>query len=128
MYTLSIDYDDSKQSTYKAVLLWDSITKETVRFDSGDFLVDWIDALKYVDDESIVCSSSVDHFLMDGKRYVMRMIKEDNGYRFATEDEIDKNRYDFKIMISSRMKSFNALQKYYKRKKSGNQCAAVSKY
>lgn len=91
-------------------------------------MVDWIDALKYVDDESIICSSSVDHFLMDGKRYVMRMIKEDNGYRFATEDEIDKNRYDFKIMISSRMKSFNALQKYYKRKKSGNQCAAINKY
>lgn len=73
---INIDYDDGNQSTYRAILVRQGKT-EIRRFSSGSFVDDWHamcdllhDELKIKQETGLVmCSSSVDHFFMDGDAY-----------------------------------------------------------
>lgn len=120
-YFVTIDYDEPKQKTYRGIEVCKRSDEEEIikRFETGDFLVDWIDRLKWIGEDSgedeviILNSSSVDHFIMDGRRYVERPIKcSGENYEISNWDD-----YDFTAMMSSRMKSFKSLQAYYKKKK-----------
>lgn len=117
-YFVTIDYDEPKQKTYRAVEICKN-RDELKRFETGDFLVDWIDSLKSMEDADVVLhSSSVDHFLMDGGKYLECAVKKIDGkHEIVGFDDYLAGNYDFTAMISTRMKSFQSLQKYYKKKK-----------
>lgn len=70
MIIIHIDYDEIEQDSYRAVILHDDDgTKQ--RFASGDVVKDWQDAIIACADEFAICSSSVDHFLMDGDKFIL---------------------------------------------------------
>lgn len=69
---ITIEYDDGNQSTYQAVkLTYGENHKEVQLFNSGNFVKDWYQARKFIQDNlnGAGCSSSVDHFIMDGEEY-----------------------------------------------------------
>lgn len=75
---ISIKYNEPNVNEYKGVQIGDK------DFNSGDFVKDWYDMRKYLihltDDEwePIMCSSSVDHFFMDGAEFDSAYLKEIN--------------------------------------------------
>jgi hypothetical protein len=83
MAVVEINYDEGnkKKLGYKSVSIsYDNLKKEKV-FDSGNFVKDWFDYIKWViqnginKNEPVVCSSSVDHFIMDGAPYDSAFLK-----------------------------------------------------
>lgn len=72
---LSCDYDEGKQSTYRAFVVSRKGKERDVevkRFSTGDPVKDWADMCSYiVENPPIHCAmtSSIDHFVMDGKKY-----------------------------------------------------------
>lgn len=77
-YYISVDYQDGDQSTYKGILLTinnlSSVKEETIRFNTSDISVDYIDLYKHLDTLNYnfisgVSSSSLDHFTSDGDKY-----------------------------------------------------------
>ena len=131
---LTVDYDDSLQSSYVALILYYGDKKE-IRFDTGDPLIDWYDYCKLVFDgyeiekyeiSSVVYSSSVDHWFMDGDEYLEKYLKlnENDDYEFISTDEL-KTYYSLsefnslkRCVIHKDMKSFEELKKYYSENKS----------
>jgi len=125
---LTVDYDDSLQSSYVALILYYGDKKE-MRFDTGNPLIDWYDFCKIVFDgeekekyniSSVSFSSSVDHWFMDGDEYLEKYLKlnENNEYEFIPNNEFS----DFSLselqsykrcVIHKDMKSFEELKKYY---------------
>ncbi len=72
--SLNIDYDGFSQASYKRVQL--KVGKKTYNFDTGDPVVDFKAANSKADElvnsgkvEIVMCSSSLDHFTMDGDKY-----------------------------------------------------------
>ena len=95
---LTVDYDNSKQLSYVALILYYGDKKE-IRFDTGNPLIDWYEYCKFVFDGeasekynigSIGCSSSIDHWFMDGDEYLEKYLKlnDNNEYEFMTSDEL----------------------------------------
>ena len=88
----SIDYEEPKQKTYKAVSVCDNNNK-TVLFNTGDFVKDWYDSIKHLltnlaDEPNHMHSTSVDHFQMDGNGYdsmYMTFNEETNSGELSTE-------------------------------------------
>lgn len=78
----SIEYNDGGNPlNYKSVTI--DRNKTNKLFDSGDFVKDWYDALKWFLQSEfelpLVNSSSVDHFIMDGAPYDSAyLLVEDN--------------------------------------------------
>ena len=80
MFFISCDFDEGEASTYRAIelsLLHGGESKDRERFATGDPLHDYLTAMYVVfiryeragldpDDATIMGSSSVDHFAMDG--------------------------------------------------------------
>lgn len=72
----TINYNEgSKNINYKSVeVYYGEDLKEKIFFNSGNFVKDWYDRVKFVvmqinDEEFHTCSSSIDHFIMDGAPY-----------------------------------------------------------
>lgn len=70
---ITIDYDDVNPASYNGVLFSMDISAGRIRFHTGNPETDWKDVLGFVqylvDNGQMVfanCSSSVDHFVMDG--------------------------------------------------------------
>jgi len=66
----SINYEEPNPETYKSVEIHDFNDNKTV-FNSGDFVKDWFDLIKFVimeleNEPFHGCSSTVNHFIMDG--------------------------------------------------------------
>lgn len=88
MAVISISYDEGnkKELGYKSVNLSYNNIKDKKSFNSGDFVKDWYDCLKFliikniVDDEPLIHSSSVDHFIMDGAKF-------DSAYLHTKKEE-----------------------------------------
>jgi len=77
---LSVDFEEGDQSTYKGIDFL--VDKEKTRFDSGNITIDFINCIKSVPDDidgGIGCSSSWDHFFMDGDDFKFLYI-EGMGY------------------------------------------------
>jgi len=78
MAIISINYNESgfePDLGYKSVAFKPRQGEEKL-FDSGDFIKDWYNCTKYiitewdnVDEEPLMHSSSVDHFIMDGAKF-----------------------------------------------------------
>lgn len=77
----SIDYNEPDPKTYKSVKLSSSFTDNKKVFDSGDFVKDWYNRVKdIIQDNSEpfhTCSSSIDHFIMDGAPFDSCRLKFD---------------------------------------------------
>lgn len=80
---------------YEKVKLSTSWTEPKIEkiFESGNFIKDWFDAMKYflleMKEPSLLKSSSVDHFIMDGAPYDSAYLKN-----LENEGSLDYN-YDF---------------------------------
>ena len=86
MAVRGITYEEGTAGGYKSVdISYHKNDEPTVRiFDSGNFIKDWYDAVKWylhadLNEHVLVNSSSVDHFIMDGAPY-------DSAYLVAGED------------------------------------------
>ena len=80
----TINYEEGNQDSYESVEIHDFNDNIKI-FDGGDFVKDWWDLMKYLiteltDEPFHTCSSSVDHFHMDGDNY-------DSMYLNFREDE-----------------------------------------
>lgn len=90
-YFISIDYDESNTDDYQRVNLSESFSDKKWKFDSGDFVKDWFNAIKHMivecPDETFQAtySSSVDHFIMDGAPF-------DSMYLHFEGDEVVFNK------------------------------------
>ena len=122
---LIIDYDENNQSSYKRLIIhYDNVDKEeTIFFDTGDIIIDYIDYIKWVSKkENIIYevrSSSWDHFFMDGDEIVPLHIDHNN------EDRVIKDFQNINLSTISEypanknIHSFNDLKQYYKNHKYG---------
>lgn len=105
---ISIQYEEPNTNEYKNVKVGDKI------FDSGDFVKDWYDMKKYIihlpDDqwEPIMCSSSVDHFIMDGAPYDTANLVEVDG---VWDLSYESDGVEFFVPEGKRW-SWNELRKY----------------
>lgn len=78
----TINYNEgSKNLKYESVEVhYGEDLKEKIFFNSGNFVKDWYDRVKFIvmqisDDEFHTCSSSIDHFIMDGAQYDRAWLK-----------------------------------------------------
>ena len=68
---LTADYDDGDGSTYRALVLENQETGEVIRFETGDFIIDYVFYTQYINSSkkstllSINHSSSVGHLVWD---------------------------------------------------------------
>jgi len=79
MAVYGITYEEGTNTGYKLVdISYDNLKKEK-KFDSGNFVKDWYDLIKWIMhadlNEPIIGSSSVDHFIMDGAPYDSSYLK-----------------------------------------------------
>jgi len=125
---LTVDYDDSLQSSYVALILYYGDKKE-MRFDTGNPLIDWYDFCKIVFDgeesekynmSGVGYSSSVDHWFMDGNEYIEKYLKlnDNDEYDFILTEELNNLSLSElnslkRCVIQKDMKSFQELKKYY---------------
>lgn len=85
---LYVDYIDGDQSSYRGleVSTGSSMLK---RFDYGDITIDYIDYVIWVNEHeeinSVVHSSSVDHFYFDGDKYKALIIDHANNNIVITD-------------------------------------------
>lgn len=124
---MTINYDDSDASTYKAIEI--SYGSKVKYFRTGDPLIDWYDYCKFIYEGgaiedgigSIACSSSIDHWFMDSDEFIEKYLKlvDDTHYEFMTSEDLDilslseLNR-KLKCVIHKDMKTFQELKDYYK--------------
>lgn len=91
MAFVSISYEEPNQDKYESVNVSQRFKDETKKFNSGNFVKDWWDAMKYLImelqwDSPTSFSSSVNHFIMDGDEYdSMYLVNGDNGHELQSE-------------------------------------------
>lgn len=87
-YFISIDYDEPNQDQYEQINCSSTETDDNKIFKSGNFVKDWFDMIKHIifeSDEngdrtfSATFSSSVNHFITDGKAYDSAYLHFGNG-------------------------------------------------
>ena len=95
-YFISVDYVEPNQKEYKSVNLSESYGDRKWSFNTGDFVKDWFNMIKHIitktTDETFYAtySSSVDHFIMDGKAYDSAYLCfEDDGTPYLDYEDID---------------------------------------
>ena len=85
MAVRGINYEEGNPETYESVdfRYTENGKRVTKKFNSGDFVNDWMHALKWFIEgdlgEHLCNSSSVDHFIMDGAPYDSAYIGFDAG-------------------------------------------------
>lgn len=95
MAVVSIDYEEPNQNEYISVKVSSRKDDKTVKFDSGNFVKDWWDAMKYliIDLEweyPTSFSSSVDNFITDGDKYdSMYLVEKDEVNELQSEYDED---------------------------------------
>lgn len=95
MSVTSIEYSEPNPKTYEAVKFRYNNNVEIKIFNSGDFVKDWYDCIKFsIFLEPVEpfnsCSSTVDHFIMDGAPFDSAYLKnDDNDDLYLSYTEID---------------------------------------
>lgn len=120
---VSVDYDDKNQSSYKSFDL--KIGKKTVKFNTGDPVVDWVDYRRYIDKHHlfIIRSSSTDHFYMDGNDYYELYYDPKQECTVTSETLLRKGMDYFDEIVGfvakRGMNSLKDIMKHYKKVKGG---------
>lgn len=100
MAVIGINYDEGNKKNlgYKSVDISYSSLKKKKVFNSGDFVKDWYDCLKFIitnnilNEEPITYSSSVDHFIVDGAPFESAYLHIKNKVtELKYVDHTDKN-------------------------------------
>jgi hypothetical protein len=119
MAFLSIVYNDVDQSTYECIVV--EVGKKKIKFDTGDPIVDWLDYCMWRKDQdiSVISTSSVDHWHMDGDEYVELLF--DSQYNPITRKRLDKlsmgDMMHLPYFIAEKgMKNKTDLEKHYAKK------------
>lgn len=122
---MSVDYDDT-QDSYRAIEVENNITKEIKRFDTGDAVVDyyWFKKWLYSNKSNLSglsVSSSFDHFIMDGDKYLEKYVNPDT-LNFYTREEIDAMLFSQlstmdEVVITNELKTFAQVREYVKERK-----------
>ncbi len=118
-YILNIEYNPYISNPYKFLeLRWE---KEKQVFNTGDFIVDFIDSQKWLGDKEfdfLIYSSSVDHFFLDTDLYQEMPVKnmadewDESDLQFSNWED-----YDFRTVKRKDMETFEEVRTYYKSKK-----------
>jgi len=129
---LTVDYNESKQATFKGLNISVTGSKKVIKFNTGDPIIDWYDYYKWIYGGeaskqgfySIGGSSNVDHWFMDGNKYIEKYLKQidENTFDFYTTDELMKMPFHkmdecMRCVITKKMKTFQDLKDYYKKNK-----------
>ncbi len=92
MAVISIHYDEPNTLDYTSVDI-SFFNNDKKKFNSGDFVKDWFDALKFFvtgdfNNEHFMYSSSVNHFIMDGAPFESSYLRFDkpDGEPYLTKD------------------------------------------
>lgn len=124
----TIDYDEPKQSTFRAIeISYLEGKKEVVkRFETGDPVYDYYDYMKWIvnlpksfwkQNQFIVWSSSKDHFFMDGNKYSMKYVnvKTSEFYTNAELDAMSLTELDgiARCITTDKFKTFQQVKDYY---------------
>lgn len=98
MAVRGINYEEPLPNTYEGVdiSIYTDDGRTTKEFNSGDFVKDWYDALKWylhadLKEHALCNSSSVDHFIMDGAPYdsaILKFKSDDTPYLDYAHDYI----------------------------------------
>ena len=102
-YFISIQYEEPFPDKYENVTCSPCFSDEKFTFDSGDFVKDWFEMIRYIvmnceegGTFSASCSSSVDHFIMDGAPFdSTHLIFPDNDGEDAYLDYKDSTGIEF---------------------------------
>lgn len=117
---LSIDYIEGKQNTYKKLEL--TINDETFIFNSGDPIVDWWDYIGFLidlpDDITVIHSSIVDHWFIDGddyyEMYINSATKKEYKYKELEKMSFDEINKCLKLIANKSMTGFDDVKNYVK--------------
>ncbi len=99
MGVVSINYQEGNKDDlgYKSVEVSYNFSANKKIFDSGNFITDWYNAMKFIiqdmpEGEPLSFSSSVDHFIMDGAPYSSAYLHiENNIAELKYIDKTDNN-------------------------------------
>lgn len=120
---LSVDYDEINQSSYKSFDL--KVGKKTIKFDTGDPIVDWVDYRKYIDKHHlfVIRSSTTDHWYMDGDGYYELYHNPKQGCTVTSETLLHKGMDYFDQIVGfvakKGMNSLKEIMEHYKKVKGG---------
>jgi hypothetical protein len=91
MAVIGVRYDEPNVDKYECVRInYNGLEDEKI-FNSGDFVKDWYDCIKFMvhevnDGEPVMYSSSVDNFMMDGAKFdSARLVEVDGKFDLAYE-------------------------------------------
>ena len=117
MAFVSISYEEPNQNEYESVNVSSRKDDKTVKFDSGNFVKDWWDAMKYLIIEleweyPTSFSSSVDHFITDGDKYDSMYLVEKNGVS-ELQKEYDEEGIEFFVPFGTEL-TWKELTEYVK--------------
>ena len=113
---LRLDYDDENQSSYERLVI--SLNDENTTFNTGDIVIDFIDMLHWISDtdfDMMLCSSSWDHFFMDGDDITTMYVDhsdEENPKVVLPSEIIDMDEV-MEYPIHTFIKTMDDLKKYY---------------
>ncbi len=86
MAVIGVNYEEGNKANlnYKSVYIHATSKKQNKLFDSGDFVKDWFNALKYFHQNQeklghLSGSSTCDHFIMDGASFSSAYLHIVNG-------------------------------------------------
>lgn len=125
-YYGTIEYNEFKQSSYQCIKISDRNSGFEKIFSNEKRcpILDHAHLMEFLSEQNqgVRWSSSYDHFFMDGRRYVERYVtfngdsEDPDKWEFVTEiEKIWNDEYDFTVISSSRIKTFQNLRKYIKR-------------
>jgi len=101
------------------------IGKKTVKFNTGDPVVDWVDYRKYIDEHhlSVNRSSTIDHWYMDGDEYY-ELCYDPKQECTVTSETLEHKGMDYfnelvGFVSKTEMKSIKDIMNHYKKVKGG---------
>lgn len=104
MAYININYNEGGEPlNYQNVTIGSMLNNNSKVFESGDFVKDWFNVIKYyfqeMGGEPLLSSSSVDHFFMDGADYDSAYLHFENDLPVLKYvDRSDKNWYNGPIV------------------------------
>lgn len=120
---LSVDCDEGDQSSYRSFNL--QVGKKTIKFDTGDPVVDWIDYRRYIDKHRlfIVRSSTIYNWYMDDNNYYELYHDPVQGCTVSNETLLRRGMGYFEQILGfvakKEMNSLKEILEYYKKVKGG---------
>jgi len=131
-----IQYEEGKQTSYKGIVVFEPITKDTQNFGSGNPVIDLIDLYQFLadkeadekNDASLSWDESYDNFFEHGNKYTWCRVHNETEKIYLTDKDLEKDynldnkeyleeTTEYIIPSKMKLKDFEQLIKYYQRHK-----------